>query len=86
MWYKEEVRRLWMDLSNSLTSPTGRYMEETPLGSGTLGQVVRCQKLESKEIRAVKIMRTGCSSAGKHEVAMIEKLRQFDENENNLIS
>ncbi len=67
-----------------LFGPSCNYLVEEFLGEGTFGKVARCIKLDTMERMAVKIVHKDVSWAGEKEVAVLEKLRKCDQ-DNNLV-
>uniref|UniRef100_A0A665U1I0 Protein kinase domain-containing protein n=1 Tax=Echeneis naucrates TaxID=173247 RepID=A0A665U1I0_ECHNA len=59
------------------------YEIHKSLGKGVYGQVAKCTKLDTGEEVAVKILEM--SWAGKREIRMLEKLRELDQDKNNLV-
>ncbi|XP_040003063.1 homeodomain-interacting protein kinase 1-like [Xiphias gladius] len=68
-----------------LSGKTTGYLIEKFLGQGTFGKVAQCIRLDTKERMAVKIVRKDLAWAGETEVAMLKKLRQLDQDKNNLV-
>uniref|UniRef100_A0A665U1E9 Protein kinase domain-containing protein n=1 Tax=Echeneis naucrates TaxID=173247 RepID=A0A665U1E9_ECHNA len=66
-----------------LKGETGVYEIHKSLGKGVYGQVAKCTKLDTGEEVAVKILEM--SWAGKREIRMLEKLRELDQDKNNLV-
>ncbi|KAK2844070.1 hypothetical protein Q5P01_010729 [Channa striata] len=63
----------------------GKYQIETILGQGGFGKVVKCVNLDTKEVMAVKIVKNRHEWVGRKEVAMLKKLRELDQDKNNLV-
>ncbi|MED6262821.1 hypothetical protein ATANTOWER_026649 [Ataeniobius toweri] len=61
------------------------YHTEGFLGEGSYGKVVKCTKLDTKEIVAVKIVRKHYFREGKKEARMLKKILQLDPERNNLL-
>ncbi|KAK2844071.1 hypothetical protein Q5P01_010730 [Channa striata] len=64
---------------------SGKYQIETILGQGGFGKVVKCVNLDTKEVMAVKIVRNRHDWVGRREVAILKKLRELDQDKNNLV-
>uniref|UniRef100_A0A3Q2R0Q6 Homeodomain-interacting protein kinase 2-like n=1 Tax=Fundulus heteroclitus TaxID=8078 RepID=A0A3Q2R0Q6_FUNHE len=60
------------------------YRVEKKLGEGSFGKVVRCRKLDTEEIRAIKILKPK-PNAGKAEIKALKAMRKLDADKNNLI-
>lgn len=68
-----------------LSGKSTGYLTEKFLGQGTFGKVAQCMRLDTKERMAVKIVRKDVAWAGETEVAMLKKLRELDQDKNNLV-
>uniref|UniRef100_A0A3Q2R186 Homeodomain-interacting protein kinase 2-like n=1 Tax=Fundulus heteroclitus TaxID=8078 RepID=A0A3Q2R186_FUNHE len=55
-----------------------------PFEQGSFGKVVRCRKLDTEEIRAIKILKPK-PNAGKAEIKALKAMRKLDADKNNLI-
>uniref|UniRef100_A0A4W6EQ99 Protein kinase domain-containing protein n=1 Tax=Lates calcarifer TaxID=8187 RepID=A0A4W6EQ99_LATCA len=67
-----------------LPAKSGGYLIEKFLGQGSFGKVARCVKLSTKERMAVKIVKNDSWFSEKEEL-MLKKLRNLDQDKNNLI-
>ncbi|XP_008414956.1 homeodomain-interacting protein kinase 1-like isoform X2 [Poecilia reticulata] len=61
------------------------YHTEGFLGEGSYGKVVKCTKLDSEELVAVKVLRKDCFKEGKKEAKILRKILQLDPEKNNLL-
>lgn len=68
-----------------LSGKSGQYQVEKLLGQGGYGKVVQCIKLDTMEKMAVKVVKKDLYHAGRREVNMLKKLRQLDQDKNNLV-
>uniref|UniRef100_A0A4W6EPH8 Protein kinase domain-containing protein n=1 Tax=Lates calcarifer TaxID=8187 RepID=A0A4W6EPH8_LATCA len=67
-----------------LPAKSGGYLIEKFLGQGSFGKVARCVKLSTKERMAVKIVKNDSWFSEKEEL-MLKKLRNLDQDKNNLV-
>lgn len=83
----EEEIKLNLKLEKCVVLPgklSGYHTEEF-LGQGCYGKVVKCTKLDTKEVVAVKIVRKDCFREGKKEARTLKKIRQLNPEKNNLL-
>ncbi|MEQ2183296.1 hypothetical protein GOODEAATRI_031324 [Goodea atripinnis] len=83
----KEEKKLSLKLEKYVVLPgkMSGYHTEGFLGEGSYGKVVKCTKLDTKEIVAVKIVRKQYFKEGKKEARMLKKILQLDPERNNLL-
>ncbi|KAM3585690.1 uncharacterized protein V6R79_024565 [Siganus canaliculatus] len=72
-------------IKDTLVGHSNKYLIRGFLGQGTFGKVARCRVLETKETVAVKIIKVNSQEAFLKELRMLERIREFDPDKNNLV-
>ncbi|XP_075885244.1 homeodomain-interacting protein kinase 1-like [Nelusetta ayraudi] len=69
-----------------LSSPSSNYYVQAFLGEGCFGQVVKCLKVSTGEMVAVKMIKeNSMTPEARNEMAMLEYLRKFDADRFNFV-
>ncbi len=78
-------QRVDFKIGDFLSVESSTYEIKKFLGEGVFGKVAACINVSTKEEVAVKMVRKKYARVGKKEVDTLEKLKELDENKNNLV-